>query len=215
MKEHPILFSCEMVKAILDGQKTMTRRVVKPQPPTRVTDIISLCGEWLSAYPNRKAIKPFEYKTVCPYGVHGDRLWVRETWNVFTVGWDDYNGGWEIGYQYEEIPKKLPEHCNIVYAASHADDGPFRPSIHMPRWASRITLEIASIRVERLQDISEEDAQEEGIITDPKLWDACYIDGFIRLWDSINAARGFSWERNPWVWVIEFKKLKPNKGIFT
>jgi hypothetical protein len=168
MNERPILFSGEMVRAILEGRKTQTRRVIKPQ--LRIN-----------------------YK--CPYGQPGDRLWVRETWQCFKPN-------------TEEIIN--PNTVNIralAYRATNEWRGKWRPSIHMPRWASRITLEITAVRVERLQDIGEVDAMREG---DPTC-ENTHIDWFRALWDSINAKRGYSWESNPWVWVVEFQRIREGK----
>jgi hypothetical protein len=196
-----------MVRAILDGTKTMTRRVIKPQPdlsilkesyrdlefefrrmpvlgPTHVPSEWGFCAK----YDKPNCVPIYGYK--CPYGTIGDRLWVRETWN---------------GTQGE---------CIAYRATDPTMDGePWRPSIYMPRWASRITLEITDIRVERLQDISEEDARAEGV----GVHGGCNADEteygvnargpFSRLWDSINAKR-HPWASNPWVWVIEFGRAK-------
>lgn len=197
MKERPILFSGEMVRAILEGRKTQTRRILKPNSDS-----------------------PFQTK--CPYGQPGDRLWVRETWAVRP--------------DYDRLPpsqcgdegmwwRASLSLCPDGYEACH---GKWRPSIHMPRWASRITLEITSVRVERLQDISEEDAVKEGIEPvyfeknfDKKAikaykhyFDSSYagadaIGSFRSLWQSINGAE--SWDANPWVWVIEFKRVEASK----
>jgi len=167
MKERPILFSTEMVKAILDGRKTMTRRVVKD---------------------------PYKYITIprpSPYGRVGDRLWVRETFVIDADGMPDYRADCDSG----------------VIA--------WRPSIFMPRKLSRITLEITSVRVERLQEITEEDAIKEGagpghILCSPTIFNPetetpkDYRTGFSYLWDAINR-KTYPWESNPWVWVISFR----------
>jgi len=179
MVELPILFSGEMVRAILDGRKTQTRRVVK-LPVSEIGKMVKYRGDW---------VLPCEWS---PYGKSGDRLWVRETWWQW--------GGTEkrISYRADTLP-------------SFAPNGGFRPSIFMPRWASRITLEVVDVRVERLQDISEDDAKAEGVMASGG-WNAddteyCvgYRTAFSRLWDSINAKRGYSWATNPWVWAVEFK----------
>ena len=217
MKERPILFSGPMVRAILDGTKTQTRRVVKPQPdlsilkesyrdlefefrrmpvlgPTHVPSEWGFCAK----YDKPNCVPIHGYK--CPYGTIGDRLWVRETWAPHPQ-----------------------DQATIFYRATvdtepgiRVWDGPWKPSIYMPRWASRITLEITGIRVERVQDISDEDARAEG------LW--CRFDGqgcegkchkcsetarvaFRTLWDSTNAKR-HPWASNPWVWVIEFGRAE-------
>lgn len=188
MAERPILFSAPMVRAILNGTKTQTRRVVKPQPVA-----------------TRGSKKPWcsieDLLKTCPYGQPGDRLWVRES-------------GWE---RPERTPRMMREGADTwepyYYDADgwidedHADFKRWgfrrRPSIHMPRWASRIDLEITAVRVERLQDISEPDAKAEGV--DPQFLLA--RTGFVSLWESINGTA--SWDENPWVWVIEFKRVKP------
>jgi len=210
MKERPILFNTEMVKAILDGRKTMTRRVLKPQPymergvirwqPRKGYDL------------NIEHLNQSLINKLCPYGQVGQRLWVRETWNVYDIGYDNYNGGWEVGYPLSYIPKEKPRQCCLSYYAT--DDDPtvsnWRPSTHMPRWASRITLEITEVRVERVQEITEEDANAEGNPFPrmggkgslPPIW------WFKELWDSLNAKRGYGWEVNPWVWVLDFRKVE-------
>ena len=177
MKERPILFSGPMVRAILDGRKTMTRRVVKPQ---------SLI---ISGHPPRSIRQ-------CPYGAPGDRLWVRETFAHLTHN----DTGEGEGYIYR--------------ADGWDDDVKWKPSIFMPRWASRITLEITDVRVERLQDITNGDAITEGVWTISPNKGRDYMDGgsticpcglFRSLWEKINGRE--SWDNNPWVWVIEFRKI--------
>lgn len=193
MKERPILFSGPMVRAILDGRKTQTRRVVKPQ---RHAEQWPECG------------------CICPYGAPGDRLWVRETWGTLAC-YDCYP------------PKVLSLHSfdrgwSESFLATACDGAvkKWRPSIHMPRWASRITLEVTGVRVERLQEISEGDAKAEGALW--RAGDGCawgwrhdlqneFVhetakESFAELWDIINGAG--SWEANPWVWVVEFKRLE-------
>ena len=177
MKERPILFSGPMVRAILDGRKTQTRRVVKPQPDwirPRVSDD-GIAHGYCGSGPT-DGIK-------CPYGTVGDRLWVRESWAK----------SGEVGDATE-------------YRADNPDPigAKWRPSIHMPRWASRIDLEITGIRVERLQEISERDAMAEGC---EYLTNSVARSNFVKLWISINGQD--SWSANPWVWVIEFKRIKP------
>jgi len=204
MREHPILFSGEQVKAILDGRKTQTRRVVKPQPYSLCDGVMydPACG-WL--FKGGGILQ-------CPYGVPGDRLWARETWRISTGLQNDHNGlvvykgngqkiiYWQDGHRIHNklgfIEKDSPEALR------------WRPSIHMPRWASRITLEVTAVRVERLRDISIEDARAEGVEPmgsegDSWRWRA----SFHYLWDSINVKRGYSWESNPWVWVVEFEQV--------
>lgn len=184
-KEHPIIFGSEMVKAILEGRKTQTRRVVKPNP----------------------AIAPL---AECPYGNIGDRLWVREIWTegynrpfIESEG-DDENAVFIIYKDGSELCRP----CPAVTAEQWGDfslDGDLNPiwksPIFMPRWASRIDLRITNIRFEQLWAISESDARAEGVSCDLN----CRRP-FTELWDSINAKRGYGWATNPWVWVIEFER---------
>ncbi len=226
MTERPILFNAEMVRAILEGRKTQTRRVMKPQ----AHDCYTLDGVkddralWtLTGKPplipdptrpgkrTRALFVPFCHSK-CPLGQPGDRLWVRETWAINQCGR-------RISLSAEAWPKWPIERLRYVATDEppHITDSgePYwwnkRPSIHMPRWASRITLEIVSIRVERVQDISEDDCREEGVKylikseKESRTWEG----EFERLWDSINAKRGIGWSDNPWVWVIAFKVV-PN-----
>lgn len=207
MKERPILFSGPMVRAILDGKKTQTRRVVKPQPGDHPSD------------------EGYGAMHRCPYEV-GMRLWVRETWRMAIA--DSPGCGREVGIEYrsdDEIPSALwsprrkLHHCGesqdwLWCRWSQCSTGHYlkwKPSIYMPRWASRLTLDIVSVRVERLQDISESDALDEGCDLDDLPNGAgeggkwhCPTAWYRELWDSINA-KSHPWESNPWVWVIEFK----------
>ena len=179
MAERPILFSGPMVRALLTGTKTQTRRVAKEFAGRDDLDAI---------------LRRFPEQSGCPYGQPGDRLWVREAHWWFKDEHDPVTG---------YFPPKLTIE-DVEYRAD-GDDGRkvWRPSIHMPRWASRITLEITGVRVERLQDISEADAVAEGVYTDP----ACpAYDGYRTLWDQINGSG--SWDLNPWVWVVEFRQVK-------
>jgi hypothetical protein len=192
VKESPILFSGSMVRAILAGTKTQTRRIVNPQP---IADAMWSGGFYLQSKAVNTALKTFNDArgaplqgdpTPCPYGAPGDRLWVRESWQS------------HIGTYGE----------SLVYAYRATDDeraGPWRPSIHMPRAAARITLEVTDVRVERLQAISEADAVAEGI--DPVLYRKSAQAGYRDLWEAING-RG-TWGNNPWVWVVEFKRVTP------
>ena len=136
----------------------------------------------------------------CPYGRPGDLLWVRETHGIqLKLGESpDYPKGLVV-YRAD-----LPEDSNFQYEGGGSA---WRPSIHMPRWASRITLEITGVRVERVQDISEKDAIAEGAAF--RKDEDGELDAFNNIWDIINEKRGYSWDNNPWVWVIEFKKVKP------
>ncbi len=215
-KERPILFKGEMVRAILNGTKTQTRRLVKPSPSPYVgTPFVSGDGVRF-AHGNGG---PAEF-AVCRYGKPGDRLWVRETW------------GWSYSAAKDELGKGAEDRLLIDYAATPHDSTKhlirWRPSIHMPRWASRITLGVVSVRVERLQDISGKDAEAEGIERcdnpdhgfinavggeigrlgcpgcggDP---DGEAIKSYRSLWESINGPG--SWDANPWVWVVTFRRI--------
>jgi hypothetical protein len=196
MKTRPILFSGAMVRALLAGTKTQTRRVMKPQPV------------WV-AEPNVPfATVDADPKGIiaCPYGQPGDRLWVRENFSGPHC-MDAAHGCAAVP------PGKWGVSSNIWYwADGNPEFGDWtkpRPSIHMPRWASRITLEIVSVRVERLQDISEADALDEGVTyndipnngLDPMRARTWYRG----LWESINGPG--SWDANPFVWVVEFKRV--------
>jgi hypothetical protein len=191
VKERPILFSGPMVKAILDGRKTMTRRVVKPQPD-EVLD-----GEPYWNIGGFRARPMAENRLLCKYGQAGDRLWVRESFDVWMRG-EDAGSPRIIKYM----------------ADGETHNRPWRPSIHMPRSLSRITLEITDVGIQRLQDISEQDAQAEGVggMRDMRFMTALgniHSSGhrlnFIDLWNSINGAD--SWDANPWVWVVSFKRI--------
>ena len=206
IKERPILFSGAMVRAILDGRKTVTRRVVKPQPDNswRVTGGY---GRITTKHPHKDKFGVFicrgqhtDFPEVdiipCPYGQPGDQLWVRET--CFINGPDK---GAEVIYKADPLPNWEGEEADIRW----------RPSIHMPRWASRIQLEITSVRVERLQDISEQQAMAEGVdgkeseSAKSQGWWMKPIAAFRFLWRSINGPE--SWQANPWVWVVEFHRI--------
>jgi len=218
-KERPILFSGAMIRAILSGTKTQTRRVIKPQPPDdkyKLCTCISTTGDkrnegkhhWALLADNGYNVidgnQPYFSR---PYGFSGDRLWVRENYSTSNRIWDDdkaevfrvqyLTGNTPLIYQADGIPKS---------------DVPirWRPSIHMPRWASRITLLVKDVHVERVQDITYEGMKAEGClplnnvggereVLQNKYWKP--------LWDSINAKRGFGWDTNPYVWCIAFEKV--------
>lgn len=193
MKERPILFSTEMINAILDGRKTQTRRIVKPQPGksycTKCGEIIEICECEFDG--DEKANKHTKTITVenakNKFGVTGDILWVRESWNSI------YGN-----YFYKADQTKFDkEHTT------------WRPSIHMPREACRIKLRITDIEISKVQNIGTFDLLREGMTT--KLRDyAAELDlynQFSQLWDKLNKQRGYSWESNPFVWVISFEKL--------
>lgn len=252
MKERGMIFNSEMVRAILDGRKTQTRRIMKPQPepcprgghwwPSNVFKTMLHVEEEMQ---NGKGGWGGLVGDACPFGDVGDRIWVREAYR-FPASLDDvsptgvgemavatgyrkpwaptfyeFTGTFSDGWKGFETPPKV------------SDAGKLRPSIHMPRWASRILLEITDVRVERLNAISEEDAQREGVHTE--VWDQTvvarnyaardeffqfwsedmphyvemnqlYRSSFRSLWESIYGAE--NWQANPWVWVIEFKRVE-------
>ena len=205
MKEHPILFSTGMVRAILDGRKTQTRRAVRPQ-----YELIGTCHFSPTGYAEyERYIRGSHWIMGCTcrpvknfYGWIGDRLWVRETWTAGRI---------DSPVPIDVISMMNPRETALYYKVAESPQKVFRwrPSIHMPRWASRITLEIVNVRVEHVQEITEQDAKCEGAADVGDKWRGfSYVDGFHFLWDHINAKRGFGWDVNPWVWVIEFKRIE-------
>lgn len=212
MTARPILFSGPMIRALLEGRKTQTRRVVKPQPLFEGFRSYGASWAWhkspaiwFSGVTTKQLVSKPGLGMYCPYGQPGDLLWVRETccpdWADKPVYKADGGSAREAGYPAE--PR-------------------WRPSIHMPRWASRLTLRITGVRVQRLHDISEDDAIAEGAkpiaVTfrgdqagDARLVPSLggpYRDGFRCLWASINGPG--SWDANPWVWALTFEVIKAN-----
>lgn len=254
VRERPILFSAPMVRALLDGSKTQTRRVCKPAANlSAVVEVPDPLERGQVYNGSHFGDEDGEVQFACPYGGRGDRLWVRETWQfhggMLDCGTARSSAGTSL---YQDIvvsypadgarvtlhpsgqdwptPKQPPQREGEVYSLRDAPadfaytgkntyhDRLTRwwnrkiPAIHMPRWASRITLEITSVRVERLQDISEADALAEGVTDDGSLvTDLAGNDrggafsAFATLWEVINGAD--SWDDNPWVWVVEFRRL--------
>jgi hypothetical protein len=206
MKEHPILFSGTMVKAILEGRKMQTRRVITPQPVAMSFGGIA----WRNmAYGTEANGQPWLREIVkrCPYGQSGDHLWVRETWQA-----QNLDRQWWHEVRREERSSMNWAWTNPVERAYLPTPPRWLPAIHMPRMACRITLEIVSVRVERVQDISGEDCVAEGIdaLYEPDTnasADHYNRQTFAKLWDTINAKRGYGWDVNPWVWAIEFKQV--------
>lgn len=208
MKERPILFSAPMVRALLDGSKTQTRRIMK----RHVLIDSGFIDTFIKLPENHVADD-------CPYGQPGDRLWVRETWKYWD--WTEDGMPW-IKYKADDttkffdscVPEEWSDRLEQVWVElSESDnytidqaarDHKWRPSIHIPRWASRILLEITAVRVERLQDISVGDCCAEGAPLDKThAVEPWYRD----LWESINGPG--SWDVNPWVWVIDVKVMQP------
>lgn len=195
MKERPILFSGPMVRALLNGSKTQTRRFVKARTDRNFGSRCVLQPHELAGEVNRG-----DYQN-CPYGKPGDRLWVREAWRVIDLA-DVF------------APREITAAHRIWFEADGPHEPPagrYRPGMFMPRWASRILLEVTAVRVERLQDISNSDAIAEGVNVHPdhrhKPRESILspMQGYRDLWESINGPD--SWEDNPWVWVIEFKRI--------
>lgn len=258
MKERPIIFSGDSVRAILEGRKTQTRRVagledvngypglldgmsplgplgykgfevndynLKPSMKRKFKKSPLLFHWFLGERRSLNEINPIPVR--CPYGAPGDWLWVRETWQALQP--------------LKDIPLEIinprPGICALAYEADEGErfekyktfgsklyQGPWRSPLFMPRWASRITLELTGVRVERVQEISEADAIAEGIerINDHPHWawkdytgngqDLSPIMSYQSLWDSLNARRGYPWASNPYVWVLEFKRIDASEG---
>lgn len=191
MKERPIIFCGPMVRAIIDGRKTQTRRLVKPQPVPVRGEAKHAHWSWrggffaLRMYPNNSTM--LEH---CPYGKPGDRLYVRETWA---------HDGPDLATVRARLEDAMPAvTCGPYYRATEfaPDTLRWRPSIHMPKWASRIKLEVVSTRIERLKEITEADAKAEG--AEPADCCIAYYHGF---------AKRAPWDSNPWVWCISFRRL--------
>ncbi|NVZ36566.1 hypothetical protein HX786_00660 [Pseudomonas sp. 21615526] len=223
IKERPILFSAPMVRAILEGRKTVTRRAIKVQPHIDASGNFCVGGSNYGQDGYGKPVTKHFVNDCCPYGKPGDRLWVRETWARIRVA-------------------QAPDQEWVVYReCDNRTDygGPWKPGIHMLRRDSRILLEVTAVRGERLQDISDEQAQAEGIIPVPKttegshqFWRNYHLSGdgtfcvrtpkesFESLWCHVAGgsfpkgaaayqASPHSWNANPWVWVVEFKRVTP------
>lgn len=235
-----MLFAGSMVRAEIEGRKTMTRRAMKPQPDEHHWSLMpseaEYRAEWRNAYDRRwlyqhRIKQNPEWGTtadiVCPYGQPGDLLWVREAHSIFDTHGQHRTDGKRWG-PWGGLPTRTsPDGTQIAYyreGFDRCDPRHWRPSIHMPRWASRLTLRITDVRVERLQDISEEDAVAEGINRihhgdgdhyyhairtepHPKNW-VDPVDAFRELWQSINGLG--SWATNDWVWALTFEVIHAN-----
>ena len=225
MTERPIIFNGDMVRAILRGEKTQTRRPVKPQP-VFLPDALPPRWRWKS----RRFIAEWVdmaggvgMQDFCPFCQPYDRLWGRETWRLADPDGDDATSKDVYGPYAPFVggngSRKI---CwRVIYRATSPESHPkygkalWTPSIHMPRWASRITLEIIDVRVERVQDINESEAQAEGVRPafshpglDGVVSQPSYRWGFWRLWDKLYAERGLGWDVNPWVWAITFRRVE-------
>lgn len=221
MREKPILFNTEMVRAILEGRKTVTRRLIRPQPKGQLCYVFagSHPGKWVYTSPSSAKAWGIDPERILPkteenreelmrywsMPYHADDvLWVRETWNCGEV-WNDITKLPGPNYFRPKDPKEQPQPW--WYKADREDEkvmeelhGFWRPSIHMPRAAARIFLQVKNIRVEQLQDISEEDARAEGSMN---------LKDFMRIWDQTSSMPESEWNANPWVWVIEFVMTSP------
>ena len=231
MKETGIIMSGDHPTKILAGTKTMTRRLTKLHEYNKEPDKWNIrpgvnCQFADSIERNKYNLPSQQIYIKCPYGLVGDRLWVRETWRI--VGNDSGNLALEIQYK-SDMSRKWSTVSQATFDKYTYDsvgwvaNSKWRPSIFMPRWASRITLEITGLRAERLQEITEVDAIAEGVSynttneyaqmrvlsrgqANEDTWPTPQ-ESFRKLWDSINAKRGYGWDKNPWVWVIEFRRL--------
>lgn len=227
VKERPILYNADNVKAILNGQKEQTRRVIKKPRWLKVSEV-DFSRLWIdTSVPNWEyvhiPVKRLDEpdwddnrscREFCPYGLIGDRLWVREAFWIEHDADGDDNGVFDVGIDLKEDSWARVWYCatdpeprdKSLYYSKH-------PSIHMPYWAHRIMLEITGVRVERLRDISISDVEAEGVRINPLEYpDKRYkpedcIARFADIWDSIHSHDGYDWRSNPWVWVISFKRL--------
>lgn len=225
MKERTILFPGAMVRAILAGQKTQMRRVIKIpaiKPGLELLDLVKHGDKWLMKVKDENLFVAHlgdeNLRIKCPFGASGDHLWVRETFHHEPAEYDT------------TLSCSHPFYLEVLaYRASTPENEwhmhLWRPSIHMPRWVSHITLEVTGVRVERLQDISEYDARTEGIkiegcefsLDEPcrhcKPCPSNIIAQFKTLWESVYAKRpGCSWKDNPWVWCVDFKRIQQNNN---
>jgi hypothetical protein len=213
VKERPILFTGEMVQRLLDGSKTQTRRLVKTVPlrgdavGVRVVGeyptVVRLTDEGLVWNPNGpfEDAVPFPHpEKCCPYGLPGDQLWVKET---FCLAFDTNTCERTGGYHYRA------DGYEVVHVDDHSRS-PWKPSIHMPRAASRIQRELTDVRLERVQEITEQDAIAEGIgvVYGTHWMDTSKRRGFRDLWNGFYGDRDFGWDKNPWIWAMSFKEIK-------
>ena len=214
-RERPILFSGPMVRAILDGRKTQTRRVTKVTSDGCPSGMITPLAGFVPRTPEH-------HVSYCPFGSVGDRLWVRETWRA---AWDPkfghgviYKSDGAFGFANGiDAPCRDGYEWIVEHYGCDPRTEPWRPSIHMPRWASRLTLEITGVKVERIQVCSHADAIAEGIEShddDGAIYYGPFGRGhadprfeFRRRWDALNAKRGYGWDVNPWVWVLSFRRI--------
>ncbi|MBY6259096.1 hypothetical protein K3G69_21605 [Phytobacter diazotrophicus] len=236
MKERGMIFNAEMVRAILDGRKTQTRRIAKLSHERGMKNPVVRGKNGQASY-----VGCHLAAMLCPFGQPGDRIWVRETWALLgnedgcCIDWngklckgDEREAARIYRASCEQKPGdyglwSIPDDADWkMYTENEKFEGAWRPSIHMPRWASRITLEITGVRVERLNDVSDTDAVAEGLLPagdmfpdypgtflTPKGDFATARVAFQRLWESIYGEE--SWQSNPWVWVVEFKRVEGDR----
>ena len=206
MKERGMIFNGEMVRAILDGRKTQTRRIVKG-----ADGAVKFCKEWdingeeifvVLGEKDHTGMNPVLGALSCPFGAVGDRIWVREAFRVHSRATDVATLVYKASERnsWTEQTRRVP----VAVCNKPATPEKWTPSLHMPRWASRILLEITGVRVERLRSMSQDDARAEGVIAASGPMEAGLA--FRELWDSIYGEE--SWKANPWVWVIEFKRVE-------
>ena len=220
MRERGIHFNSEMVRAVMEGRKTQTRWIVNPEPdsPQLLESRTAESGCVYAIHANRSNVHQGRFRWDCPFGQPGDRLWVRETARcefsredftnqVFRTNVAYRADGKSKTFETNKPSKWFPDRTNLTAAG----ELPWCPSIHMPRWASRITLEITSVRVERLNSMTESDALAEGCnggrdSIPGYMYSATPHEHFHHVWQSIYGKE--SWQANPWVWVIEFKRVE-------
>jgi len=229
MSEHPIIFSPESIRAIYAGSKTQTRRVIgkrevrqfnKIDPTYRGVDAIhqgvdALADTWgeyanipdAELYTDALELKRRLWR-LCPYGVPGDTLWVREAWRLAALGGQfPYTKEWyDIQYRQDSSYRKIKFERKPHLSNGRGNGFRWRPSIHMFKWMCRLFLTVKSIRVQRLQDITVNDIRAEGLSFKQEFFEPFNV--FVKCWDTINAKRGFGWDMNPWVWVVEFERSK-------
>jgi hypothetical protein len=243
MKEHPILFSAPMVRAILDGRKTQTRRICHAfgenlhkgkklnewdlsSGPFQLTEEDFPVWHWRGRKPPKVGDWAQEIQTDVddnvtfpirnPYGYPGDRLWVKEKW---TGTWGAFRHDMHLVYAADGSERITRAIVDYILPKVAAKVGNWVTPLFMPRWASRITLEIIDVRVQRLQEISNEDARAEGVDACPHRgascgffetgFNQCFGCAFRLLWNQINGPRGYGWDANPYVWAVSFKRVQP------
>ena len=221
-KERPIIFSTPMVQAVLEDRKTQTRRIVKPQPGD---DAWWCAPPYLSTLDLRDPQDRAGAVAVCPYGRKGGRLYVREAWRAHERPEDLVDGilfRADDAFVPIENTREAAEAWGAVYRRTPCGRKPaWRPSIHMPKWATRLWLELTEVRIERLSEMRADDIVAEGVdvpdvdysvADDPRAleWERdCHARGlFQQLWDGLNAKRGYAWATNPWVWVLTFRRIE-------